>query len=486
MPPTATSLSENSLPMSTRLDASEINYFNLPFRHQTPPFVSVSFPTPNLDGSMKHQPSLPSMPENVFANHLPSTDTTPRPINHPRQSVSGFSGYWAERQVMMQRKSNSGKSFWKWRNRSTKSASESDARDLSFTSPLTSMSVPTNFKPFEQSLPRQPASPFVSESAHVFSLQHPSATRLSTQARQDRQSSSVSPGMGSSSSISPLSVAATVLKASTVPSSPSSTIGLYDKAKKSIESKLKFRGRKERCTCPPIPEYERPHSTTMDGAGNYHSVHQVTKSGTWFKDDLGKVKLRRKLFSKAPWSRKESSDSYSSMASSMRETLKGKSTPALPLLTCIFFHLPPDLGSDTRTNRKAVRVDCVDNQYPGGEAVRIKTPPLGEDTASGSPRSFFTELVPPFENDAVPFLPGPSARRNSLQTVRRRSITPKVREWWEQMPKKTDQDPFALVPTFEFQVPEHLPNSPICPANMGHQGGAGLCVYHGRRKGGRA
>ncbi|KAH7275194.1 hypothetical protein NW759_005241 [Fusarium solani] len=293
---------------------------------------------------------------------------------------------------MMQRKSNSGKSFWKWRNRSTKSASESDAREMSFASPMTSMSVPPNFKPFEQPLQRQPASPFVSESAHVFSLQHPTTTLLSNQAREDRESSSVSPGMGSSSSISPMSVADTVRKATTVPSSPSSTIGLYDKAKKSIESKLKFRTRKERCTCPPIPEYERPHAT-MDGAGNYHSVHQVTKSGTWFKDDLGKVKLRRKLFSKAPWSRKESSDAYSSMASSMRETLK-------------------------------VRVDCVNNQYPGGEAIRIKTPPLGEDTASGSPRSFFTELVPPFENDPVPFLPGPSARRNSLQTVRRRSITP--------------------------------------------------------------
>jgi hypothetical protein len=146
---------------------------------------------------------------------------------------------------MMQRKSNSGKSFWKWRNRSTKSASESDAREMSFASPMTSMSVPPNFKPFEQPLQRQPASPFVSESAHVFSLQHPTTTLLSNQAREDRESSSVSPGMGSSSSISPMSVADTVRKATTVPSSPSSTIGLYDKAKKSIESKLKFRTRKE-------------------------------------------------------------------------------------------------------------------------------------------------------------------------------------------------------------------------------------------------
>ncbi|EEU40776.1 uncharacterized protein NECHADRAFT_25867, partial [Fusarium vanettenii 77-13-4] len=378
-------------------------------------------------------------------------------------------GYWAERQVMTQRKSNSGKSIWKWRNRSTKSASESDAREISFASPMTSMSVPPNFKPFEQPS-RKPTSPFVSESAHVFSLQHPSTLRLSTEAREARESSSVSPGMGSSSSISPMCAADTVRKASTVPSSPSSTIGLYGKAKKSIESKLRFRTRKERCTCPPIPEHERPPSATMDGAGNYHSIHQVTKSGTWFKDDLGKVKLRRKFFSKAPWSRKESNDSYSSMASSMRETLQGKAPPTLPSLAILI------------TNRTTVRVDRVNNQYPRGEAVRIKTPPLGEDTASGSPRSFFTELVPPFENDTVSFLPGPSARRNSLQTVRRRSITPQVREWWEQIPQRPEQDPFAQVPTFEFQVPEHLPNSPMCPANMRHKDGAGLCVYHGRRK----
>lgn len=37
---------------------------------------------------------------------------------------------------------------------------------------------------------------------------------------------------------------------------------------------------------------------------------------------------------------------------------------------------------------------------------------------------------------------------------------------------------------FEFDIPEHLPNSPICPANPKHKsGGVGVCVYHGRRKG---
>lgn len=36
---------------------------------------------------------------------------------------------------------------------------------------------------------------------------------------------------------------------------------------------------------------------------------------------------------------------------------------------------------------------------------------------------------------------------------------------------------------FEFDMPEHLPNSPMCPANVNHKsGGTGVCVYHGRRK----
>lgn len=37
--------------------------------------------------------------------------------------------------------------------------------------------------------------------------------------------------------------------------------------------------------------------------------------------------------------------------------------------------------------------------------------------------------------------------------------------------------------SFEFDLPEHLPTSPMCPANKKHKsGGTGVCVYHGRSK----
>lgn len=142
----------------------------------------------------------------------------------------------------MPRKSYTSKGFFKWRNRSTKSASESDVQDLSLASPLTSLSAPPNFQGFEPPPPRPPSSPFVSESAHVFSLQHPSVTRFSDHILD---SSSVS-RRGSTDSISPMNNNALPPRTiSTPPSTPPSTGSLYGKAKKSIGSKLKFKIRRE-------------------------------------------------------------------------------------------------------------------------------------------------------------------------------------------------------------------------------------------------
>lgn len=145
---------------------------------------------------------------------------------------------------MVPRKSTSGKSFFKWRNRSTKSASEPDVRDLSFASPLTSLSAPLTFQGFEPTQPRPPSSPFVSESAHVLSLQHPSVTRFSD---QFPDSSDISPSLNNNStdSISPMNNSGIKRQTSTPPSSPPSSMGFYVKAKNSLESKLKLKTRKE-------------------------------------------------------------------------------------------------------------------------------------------------------------------------------------------------------------------------------------------------
>ncbi|KAH6958373.1 hypothetical protein DER45DRAFT_220846 [Fusarium avenaceum] len=86
----ALSHSDPLLPTSLH-NMNEPNYFNVPLGTQTP----ASFVLPSLSPSktkyenfMRHQPSLPSMPENVFSAPLPSTSTTPRPIDP--HSFPGF------------------------------------------------------------------------------------------------------------------------------------------------------------------------------------------------------------------------------------------------------------------------------------------------------------------------------------------------------------------------------------------------------------
>ena len=56
-------------------------------------------------------------------------------------------------------------------------------------------------------------------------------------------------------------------------------------------------------------------------------------------------------------------------------------------------------------------------------------------------------------------------------------------EWWEVPVAVPRWEDMRASRTFEFDLPEHLPNSPMCPANKKHKsGGTGVCVYHGRRK----
>ncbi|KAM7189709.1 hypothetical protein V8F20_010049 [Naviculisporaceae sp. PSN 640] len=46
-----------------------------------------------------------------------------------------------------------------------------------------------------------------------------------------------------------------------------------------------------------------------------------------------------------------------------------------------------------------------------------------------------------------------------------------------------NQGDFPKAALFAFDIPEHLPSSPICPAHPKNKsGGKGVCVYHGRRK----
>ncbi|KAM3445388.1 hypothetical protein NHJ13734_000515 [Beauveria thailandica] len=192
----------------------------------------------------------------------------------------------------------------------------------------------------------------------------------------------------------------------------------------------------------------------------YEAVPGLGKTGTWLREEFGSAKKATKIFGRAPWNRKDSTATFSSVSSSIREVLRGETPPASPLM------------SFTTT--------C-------GEAVRVSTPPMDEDTADGKPRGFFGPLTPP-ESDTTGsqtyHTPMTTMYASPKYNAHRMSVAVPSREWWEGKPQKpTRHKDTNSVTKFEFDVPEHLPNSPMCPANVRHKsGGSGLCVYHGRRR----
>ncbi|OIW32166.1 hypothetical protein CONLIGDRAFT_629858, partial [Coniochaeta ligniaria NRRL 30616] len=55
----------------------------------------------------------------------------------------------------------------------------------------------------------------------------------------------------------------------------------------------------------------------------------------------------------------------------------------------------------------------------------------------------------------------------------------KMKQWVREKKKSVKKRPGI----FALSVPEHLPTSPLCPANPKHvSGGTGVCVFHGRKQ----
>lgn len=94
------------------------------------------------------------------------------------------------------------------------------------------------------------------------------------------------------------------------------------------------------------------------------------------------------------------------------------------------------------------------------EAQRIQTPPGSIRSSIANPRGFFFDLKA-LKDTADSF---------SQPGTPMGACTPGA-------------ESLTAVPRFEFDVPEHFPKSPLCPANPKHRdGGKGYCIYHGRMK----
>lgn len=109
--------------------------------------------------------------------------------------------------------------------------------------------------------------------------------------------------------------------------------------------------------------------------------------------------------------------------------------------------------------------------------MHVETPPLKHLTASGKPRSLFMDIQHP--------VPCEDESSNSPSTFNskprvlsyRKSQAGEKREWWDAPKTTIRRDPVKDVSVFEFDLPEHLPSSPMCPANPKHKGrGKLVCV----------
>jgi hypothetical protein len=78
-------------------------------------------------------------------------------------------------------------------------------------------------------------------------------------------------------------------------------------------------------------EDSRNTDLTVRGTQAFLSAQNISKTGTWYKDDQGAVRIKRKLFGKSPWYRKVSGDTCSSVNSSVRNVLRGNTPPVTPM-----------------------------------------------------------------------------------------------------------------------------------------------------------
>lgn len=138
-------------------------------------------------------------------------------------------------------------------------------------------------------------------------------------------------------------------------------------------------------------------------------------------------------------------------------------------------------GSDSR------QYFCVDITAPDGptylpsEARRITTPPLlGPEFGRAMPGFFLehnSQTIPIMKPNFEPVNGSLLARRQQREA--RSSTT----DWYKVQATALETTNAQQRHRFELNVPDHLPNSPLCPKNPKHSsGGKGVCIYHVRNK----
>ena len=158
-----------------------------------------------------------------------------------------------------------------------------------------------------------------------------------------------------------------------------------------------------------------------------------------------------------------------STSSSVRNLMMGKAPEPSPDPEAMY------KGSDANTYFRTDIADPEGFAFLPSEARKVGTPPL-----SHAKRGFFFDYdKPPEDRNSSPesgagstpgVTPGGTFRKRKGSDF----------DWYKA--KEEADDAKDEQAGFELHVPEHYPNSPLCPRNPKHKsGGKGVCVYHGRQ-----
>lgn len=167
--------------------------------------------------------------------------------------------------------------------------------------------------------------------------------------------------------------------------------------------------------------------------------------------------------------RRRHSIEYSN-SSSVRDLMMGKPPLATPEPEAMY------TGSDSH---RYLTVELTSDDAPAflpSEARRINTPPLPMGTPSkGLSRGYFFDYNAPSDKN-----PSEVHKRVSPSA---HNATTSEHDWYRVKLDHIDQPELMTKEELQISVPEHLPNSPLCPKHPKHKSrGTGTCPYHGRNK----
>ncbi|KAG4030121.1 hypothetical protein MFRU_013g01450 [Monilinia fructicola] len=286
--------------------------------------------------------------------------------------------------------------------------------------------------------------------------------------------------------------------------------GLFVKTKRNISTRRHLavpfsRKKKDKVVTPPLTSSRLTSSTSrtarvLEGAIGYFDTYEDKNAGnpsiiTPESSNASVGSKRRWKFGTAPWHRRLSDNSISA-SSSIYDILVGRTPMGTPKSEARY------VGATGKSYTKVEISDPGAPTFLPSEAQRIDTPLWfpKRDSRRGFISNMFPHESELKSSDKHSLSTTRSRRDTTRSSLRNLLRTPTLLNAPASRRESSDSEQSSLLrksPTnrssasqhlsrphlFEFNVPDHLPNSPLCPTNPMHTSkGQGICPLHGRKR----